>query len=269
MLKDFQSCKNSSFVTPFKLILDFGDSKSAATLPETEKQNKSNAASSLTYKKEKPDQSSHKFNSYSDFNTSSFKNSNLLSKMDDNSYDKPKKQGFKLSNMIDQVQEQNKIDKEQQSQINKKMFYSHFDDSYKDIMEYITTEMNENQSTSQQKNLQAKPKFKKVENIRPEIIFNIKQMIRMQRLRAEKIYKEEIKPDEMIDYMRKRNQIEIILENSKQIKNLKGVADLIEKEIEIQNKKINDLVQKLIVKFGLEQYQIESELEKQNLSSNK
>lgn len=59
----------------------------------------------------------------------------------------------------------------------------------------------------------------------------------------------------MIEYVKKRNQIEIILENSKKIKTLKVIADLIEKEIESQNDKISNLVTDLIAKFGLDEFE--------------
>lgn len=37
-----------------------------------------------------------------------------------------------------------------------------------------------------------------------------------------------IKPEEMLEYVRKRNEINILLEKSKKIKNLRVIASLIE-----------------------------------------
>jgi hypothetical protein len=63
------------------------------------------------------------------------------------------------------------------------------------------------------------------------MIYNVKQLLRLQSQREKLILKQLIKPEEMIDYVRKRNQIQILLENSKKIKSLKDVANLIETEI--------------------------------------
>lgn len=54
----------------------------------------------------------------------------------------------------------------------------------------------------------------------------------------------------MMDYIKKKNQIQILLESSKKIKNLKSVATLIEKEIETQNDRINQIINKLLNKFN-------------------
>ena len=51
-----------------------------------------------------------------------------------------------------------------------------------------------------------------------------------------------IKPDEMLEYVRKRNEINILLEKSKKIKNLRVIAKLIEQEIQNYNNKINDVI---------------------------
>lgn len=54
--------------------------------------------------------------------------------------------------------------------------------------------------------------------------------------------------------MKRRNQIEVILENSKKIKNLKEVADVIENEIVDQDNKISGIVEDLLAKFDLQAY---------------
>lgn len=74
-------------------------------------------------------------------------------------------------------------------------------------------------------------RFRKIEPIRPEILFNLKQMLRVQRVREEKMLNNEIKHEELIDYIKKRNEIGVILENTKKIKQLKAVADIIEQEV--------------------------------------
>ena len=67
-------------------------------------------------------------------------------------------------------------------------------------------------------------------------------MLRIQKKREQLIINKMIKPDEMIKYVRKRNEINILLEKSKKIKNLRVIAKLIEQEIQNQNNKINDVI---------------------------
>ena len=74
------------------------------------------------------------------------------------------------------------------------------------------------------------------------LIYNIKKMLRIQKKREQLIINKMIKPDEMIKYVRKRNEINILLEKSKKIKNLRVIAKLIEQEIQNQNNKINDVI---------------------------
>ena len=67
-------------------------------------------------------------------------------------------------------------------------------------------------------------------------------MLRIQKKREQLIINKMIKPDEMIKYVRKRNEINILLEKSKKIKSLRVIAKLIEQEIQNQNNKINDVI---------------------------
>ena len=88
-----------------------------------------------------------------------------------------------------------------------------------------------------------KKKFENNSKIQQDsLIYNIKQMLRIQKKREQLIINNMIKPDEMIKYVRKRNEINILLEKSKKIKNLRVIAKLIEQEIQNQNNKINDVI---------------------------
>lgn len=88
-----------------------------------------------------------------------------------------------------------------------------------------------------------KKKFENNSKIQQDsLIYNIKQMLRIQKKREQLIINKMIKPDEMIKYVRKRNEINILLEKSKKIKNLRVIAKLIEQEIQNQNNKINDVI---------------------------
>ena len=88
-----------------------------------------------------------------------------------------------------------------------------------------------------------KKKFENNSKIQQDsLIYNIKQMLRIQKKRDQLIINKMIKPDEMIKYVRKRNEINILLEKSKKIKNLRVIAKLIEQEIQNQNNKINDVI---------------------------
>ena len=68
-------------------------------------------------------------------------------------------------------------------------------------------------------------------------------------MREKKILEKLIQPEEMMDYIKKKNQIEILYESSKKIQNLKSVANLIEQEITIQNERINQIINELLKKF--------------------
>ena len=88
-----------------------------------------------------------------------------------------------------------------------------------------------------------KKKFENNSKIQQDsLIYNIKKMLRIQKKREQLIINKMIKPDEMIKYVRKRNEINILLEKSKKIKNLRVIAKLIEQEIQNQNNKINDVI---------------------------
>ena len=88
-----------------------------------------------------------------------------------------------------------------------------------------------------------KKKFENNSKIQQDsLIYNIKQMLRIQKKREQLIINKMIKPDEMIKYVRKRNEINILLEKSKKIKNLRVIAKIIEQEIQNQNNKINDVI---------------------------
>ena len=88
-----------------------------------------------------------------------------------------------------------------------------------------------------------KKKFENNSKIQQDsLIYNIKQMLRIQKKREQLIINKMIKPDEMIKYVRKRNEINILLEKSKKIKNLRVIAKLIEQEIQNKNNKINDVI---------------------------
>ena len=88
-----------------------------------------------------------------------------------------------------------------------------------------------------------KKKFENNSKIQQDsLIYNIKQMLRIQKKREQLIINKMIKPDEMSKYVRKRNEINILLEKSKKIKNLRVIAKLIEQEIQNQNNKINDVI---------------------------
>ena len=88
-----------------------------------------------------------------------------------------------------------------------------------------------------------KKKFENNSKIQQDsLIYNIKQMLRIQKKREQLIINKMIKPDEMIKYVMKRNEINILLEKSRKIKNLRVIAKLIEQEIQNQNNKINDVI---------------------------
>lgn len=95
-------------------------------------------------------------------------------------------------------------------------------------------------------------KFHKRSKIRDDdMIYNIKQLLRLQKVREQKMLKNSIQPPEMMEYLKKKNEIQILLENSKKIKNLQLVASSIELEIQKQNEKINIILAKLLDKFNL------------------
>lgn len=63
------------------------------------------------------------------------------------------------------------------------------------------------------------------------MVYNVQQLLRMKKIYENQLQDLVIKPSDMIDYIKKRNKVDMIVENSKKMKNLSGMANMVEGEI--------------------------------------
>lgn len=94
------------------------------------------------------------------------------------------------------------------------------------------------------------------------MVYNIKHLAILKYQREKKILEGSTNITDLLDYIEKKNEIQILIAQAKKIKTLEEVASVIENEIALQNNHITKIVSELLVKFDINLEETEEETKK-------
>ena len=94
------------------------------------------------------------------------------------------------------------------------------------------------------------------------MVYNIKHLAILKYQREKKILEGSTNITDLLDYIKKKNEIQILIAQAKKIKTLEEIASVIENEIALQNNHITKIVSELLVKFDINLEEIEEEKNK-------